>query len=83
MVFYAIHNLSVFCIYIIALVIYTFFRQVFDSTNFWTKKPYTNGATYIGFFVQKFLTVLPLLKTHEKPRIILGIFLLSEQRNLS
>lgn len=41
------------------------------------------GLFIYTFFVQKFLTVLSLLKTHEKPRIILGIFLLSEQRNLS
>lgn len=41
------------------------------------------GLFIYTFFVQKFLTVLPLLKTHEKPRIILGIFLLSKQRNLS
>nr|DAH10652.1 MAG TPA: hypothetical protein [Caudoviricetes sp.] len=41
--------MSVFCIYIIALVIYTFFRQVFDLIKFLDKKPYTNGAIYIGF----------------------------------
>ena len=41
------------------------------------------GLFIYTFFVQKFLTVLLLLKTHEKLRIILGIFLLSEQRNLS
>ena len=41
------------------------------------------GLFIYTFFVQKFLTVLPLLKTHEKLRIILGIFLLLKQRKLT